>query len=105
MADQPNRKPSEEMPEQMAPPAQGRDAFHRPLTDELIDPEDADGDIENTAPDEMDACGNVLEHEGEWTQEPAGDLTDEDTADTRDWRGVPVDPHSQGGWQNEKKPE
>ena len=112
MEEQPRRKnlaqpqpPAEEMPEDLAPPMQGRN-LHGPLSDDLISPEDANGNNENTAPDEKDAYGNVIEHEGEWTQQPANDLTDEDTADTRDWRGVPVDPKTfTEGWNNEKRPE
>lgn len=88
-------------PEDLAPPMQGRmEPDHGPLTDDLIDPEDARGFVENdlnaqsiinTTPDEVDAFGNRLEHEGTWTQTAEGDLTDEDVADTHDWRDVPVD--------------
>ena len=93
----------DKVPEELAPPAQGRN-LHGPLSDDLVDPEEASGEDSNITPDEVDAYGNVLEHEGEWIQQPANDLTDEDSADTHDWRNAPVDPKTrEQGWNNEKR--
>jgi hypothetical protein len=102
-------EPDDQSPERSAPPVQGR----TPITDDLIDPEESRGYVENdiqnqdiTAhemPDEVDAFGNRLNHEGDWVHRAAPELTEEDVAETHDWRKSPeaeADPSA--GWINEK---
>lgn len=112
------------MPEEGHPPIQGRMEEHGPLTDDLISPEDelatpedefegsrryVEDDLRNQditsvePPDELDAYGNRLVHEGEWEQREPTDLTEEDVAETHDWRKAqPEKDQGESGWINEK---
>ncbi|HEY3782348.1 MAG TPA: hypothetical protein VGL56_14795 [Fimbriimonadaceae bacterium] len=78
--------------------------LHGPLSDEMISPEDVnDPTNQIEPPDELDAYGNSLEHEGKWAQDKENTLSDEDSAETRDWNNAPVDPAPEGGWINKKE--
>ena len=82
--------------------------LHGPLSDQMISPEDVADDLaiqSSEAPDELDEYGNSLEHEGEWEQERAPSISDEDVIESRQWSEGPVDPEEPGGWINKKEPQ
>lgn len=76
--------------------------LHGPLSDEELSPEDGPTTNAIEAPDELDAYGSKLEHEGQWTSEHPTELSDEDVAETRNWNAGPVDPEPAQGWINKK---